>query len=659
MKLLAVSDLRVQPLPVLERLIQEVAPDLVLYGGDDVGRFGTVPTSVYVDVARTLLEAGPGEQRHPGCAWGVGIVHPWSKLERVPEPPMASGFDIWLGPEDRNVPVVRAVPRLVAPSGELTHQALGALLGRWGPPSTRSLHEVHVGDEAWVMWLHRRVQPREPAGDWRQALRQIRYGLAGVIGNDCHPLDAHILRRHPCHDLGRSPFVVGDLAIIGLPSAPNDEPGGEGLGLNLYTRAQAREHLDRQLRIIEDRPCILVSHTPPFGLLDLAIRFGVSHIGSSVVREVMARPQVKAVVCGHVHSQGERSAEADGCVVVNIASDDHAGAPLRYAVIQWDGHKPQIELGFRRNYHELRRLSGITDNAAEVLAGRGVSQIEQVAAMTPPELGATLGRRSLKEAQRAVAHAQSLLSRIPVVYGNRAWIPDPLILLDVETSLAGDDPWLLGVLPPGEAEVQQFQQLDPSRHIQQLEVLDRFARAHPFALIGSWGNFDRTVFVKLARACGKSPPDWLTTRWVDLCTWLRRQVMFPTDGFTLQDIAGQFGFKWSAEMSGAEAGALYSIYRRDRTPFNVAAVRTYNMEDVQALARVVQSLPTLLGSGVVFESLDERIVNVIDQHGPVSQNAIADHLALSEGSEVVRAALHMLEADGAVGCVRRGYWDLT
>lgn len=45
MRILAVSDLRVQSIRLLEQVAGRVNPDLILYGGDDVVRFGPGPHS--------------------------------------------------------------------------------------------------------------------------------------------------------------------------------------------------------------------------------------------------------------------------------------------------------------------------------------------------------------------------------------------------------------------------------------------------------------------------------------------------------------------------------------------------------------------------------------------------------------------------------------
>ncbi len=83
---------------------------------------------------------------------------------------------------------------------------------------------------------------------------------------------------------------------------------------------------------------VLVSHEPPYGVLDRA--WNGQHIGSRAVRELVERLKPRVVVCGHVHeSPGiERVGET---VVVNctMGNDRYLGA-----LITWDPQAPQVEL---------------------------------------------------------------------------------------------------------------------------------------------------------------------------------------------------------------------------------------------------------------------------------------------------------------------------
>ena len=60
---------------------------------------------------------------------------------------------------------------------------------------------------------------------------------------------------------------------------------------------------------------ILVSHSPPKGILDVSST-GQS-LGSVAVREVIDDKQPKLVVCGHIHESGGRSDQTQATSVVN------------------------------------------------------------------------------------------------------------------------------------------------------------------------------------------------------------------------------------------------------------------------------------------------------------------------------------------------------
>lgn len=62
---------------------------------------------------------------------------------------------------------------------------------------------------------------------------------------------------------------------------------------------------------------VLVSHSPPYGLVDTDSR-GRS-LGSSSIRRVVELRRPKLVVCGHVHASGGRSAMHGSTQIINTA----------------------------------------------------------------------------------------------------------------------------------------------------------------------------------------------------------------------------------------------------------------------------------------------------------------------------------------------------
>jgi len=72
--------------------------------------------------------------------------------------------------------------------------------------------------------------------------------------------------------------------------------------------------------------CVLVSHSPPKGALDMSSS-GAS-LGSTAVRDAVLRLRPRLVVCGHVHGSAGRHAELEGVPVVNAGP---AGMPWTLA----------------------------------------------------------------------------------------------------------------------------------------------------------------------------------------------------------------------------------------------------------------------------------------------------------------------------------------
>lgn len=472
MRILAVSDLRVQSIRLLEQVAGMVNPDLILYGGDDVVRFGPGP-------------------------------HSWS--------PLAS---------------------------------------------------------------------------------RTRYGLAGVIGNDCTRDHAAALGQPGCHDLDRTPLVVEGLAILGLGGAPADEAGA--IGYTLYTREQAREQLRRQLAEIGDRPVLLVSHTPPHGILDLAIRFGVDHIGSTAVREFLRQRQVRGVVCGHVHSKGGRIDTVGRKLVVNVASHDRAGSSLMYSVLDWDGRSLRAEVRGILAGEEVQRVPGVGWWTAAKLEKAGIRTMSDLLAGDGREVAIAVGAASTARRMRAAARAQS--TGVPVLLSPSEPFPGNAVAVDVETSFdRQNDPWLVAFRPFGGTRVRQIEELDAARHREHLVRVDKALSIFVGNRFVRWGTFDRAALERGYRAVDLAPPSWLREDvWFDACSWMKRVVALPAGANGLKHIGEHLGYKFAhPKLDGMLVGQWYTLYRDKGERFDVPKVRAYNRDDVAGLEHVVRAVQAI------------------------------------------------------------------
>jgi Icc-related predicted phosphoesterase len=65
--------------------------------------------------------------------------------------------------------------------------------------------------------------------------------------------------------------------------------------------------------------CVLVSHSPPYGVVDLSSRG--QHLGSKAVRRAVERLALRLVVCGHIHGSAGQNAVIATSPVVNAGPD--------------------------------------------------------------------------------------------------------------------------------------------------------------------------------------------------------------------------------------------------------------------------------------------------------------------------------------------------
>jgi hypothetical protein len=389
-------------------------------------------------------------------------------------------------------------------------------------------------------------------------------------------------------------LLLPGLAVVGLGGAPRDE--GEGIGYTLFTKAEAEAHLGGQLSRVGRRKVLVVSHTPPLGVLDVAIRHGLRPAGSSVVREMMRRSSVRGVICGHVHCQGGRTEEAGHTLVVNVASRDWLGAPLSYAVLDWDGRRFSARNYVAEDPEALTRVRGVGPVVASRMIEAGFHSLPDVLAGDGAELAAVVGTGVARGMR---AHARALRDGVPVLLDRADSFPEDSVVIDVETSVdRQDDPWLIGVMPWGAARVRQFEELDARLHAAHLARVGASLSRLRWKYLVRWGAFDRGALDRAHRRVGLEEPEWLRPgHWLDACAWVKRVVALPIDSGGLKPVADYLGYKFQVSgVDGFSAGCWYARYRDEGIAFDVGKVRAYNRDDVRAVEHVVHAVRALAAS---------------------------------------------------------------
>jgi Icc-related predicted phosphoesterase len=174
-----------------------------------------------------------------------------------------------------------------------------------------------------------------------------RYGLCAVAGNDDGAANQHITGAN-VYAVHTTALELGAFAIVGLEGAPWF-PQGVGEHLNkghlLYPEPDIERIIQAWPRFFPRKKLIVVSHAPPYQVLDFAVRHGRRHIGSRPLRSFLeSSTEAMLCVCGHVHFCGGQHEHLGASTVVNCASHDDRSESLKIALIEIDqGKVPQVD----------------------------------------------------------------------------------------------------------------------------------------------------------------------------------------------------------------------------------------------------------------------------------------------------------------------------
>lgn len=203
-----------------------------------------------------------------------------------------------------------------------------------------------------------------------------KHGLCVVAGNDDDPQVGKLIRGESVYNVHDTPLLLDELAVIGLEGSTSK------IGLLLYTEQEVEKHLLKMMNCIGDRDAIILSHNPPRNVLDFALRFGKSHIGSTALHSFIKKhhSRIKLTVCGHVHSQGGKDEYLGNTLIINCASHDSIYDPGVVAIIELHKHG-QVTIEWERllgNSNECRKISGIGPKRAQILQDNRILTIEQL-----------------------------------------------------------------------------------------------------------------------------------------------------------------------------------------------------------------------------------------------------------------------------------------
>lgn len=243
-------------------------------------------------------------------------------------------------------------------------------------------------------------------------------GMLVIAGNDDQPFVKLAIKGKNVYDIHNKPKIIRKIAFIGQEGAT------KAPGFLLHSEIEVKAHLNQTLKRISDRDMVVVSHAPPFHMLDSSVRFGKNRIGSKSLREFIDKhhKRIRLVICGHSHMQGGRSITHKGTKIVNCASHDRCGEPGKVAVIFITGHEIKVyweyiyESEMSERSFQLMRVPLIGYERARILYNHGIKNIKSLANANPNH---ELSKHPyfIGTFELAINYAQAILKNKPIVVG--------------------------------------------------------------------------------------------------------------------------------------------------------------------------------------------------------------------------------------------------
>ncbi|MFA4946777.1 MAG: ribonuclease H-like domain-containing protein [Candidatus Micrarchaeia archaeon] len=444
---------------------------------------------------------------------------------------------------------------------------------------------VYAGDDVNRFW-----NKSSKLNLFEEIAKHTKYGLVGIVGNDCSSEDKRILKGEKVFDLHEKPMMFDKIGFLGLEGGTSEI--ANPIGYTLHNGKYITRHLEQQLKAVKKaKTIVMVSHNPPFEVLDVGIRFGIQNIGSKALRKViLANRRIKFNICGHVHSHGGRSEPLGDCVVVNVASGDNSGdeSEGKIALINIDDASIQWVT------EELRQLVQCGPSRAKQLKHIGIDSVEKVLT-APEELLASLpgvGKWHISQWKR---HAKALTENRTTAYGEITLETNHLFY-DIETDLAfGSLPehvWLIGVFNPMDKKFIQFFEKNPRKQKRMLQNFIDYLEKFSFPQLISYSGccFERNVLNQALNKYGIDP-SLILAKDRDILIEIRQKLFGPFTGYKLKDLAPRLGYKFKhQDLSGFEVGLTYSQYLSTKKEPDWKKFKDYNKDDVMALPFIVNKI---------------------------------------------------------------------
>jgi len=415
--------------------------------------------------------------------------------------------------------------------------------------------------------------------------------VLAVSGNDdYYSTVKNVLQADGVHDLYDQTLIFKDFAFIGLESSTS------GPAIFKHEEKDFDSHIKNQLKHIKDKRIIVVSHAPPYGILDRGIRYaseenGIHHIGSTALKNFIEKHHVDLVICGHCHSQGGIKESYRDTTIVNVSSHDDPGSKGNFAVIELSKNG-LITISWHDTTEALdidspQRLHGIGPQFNEILERYDITTIGQLADAENYLWNLQASGISERLFRKFQLKAKSVINNETYQIAPFELPTSKLIYFDIETDVDCQRVWLIGILIDDE-----FRQLYADSWEQEKTILEEFISVleqNPDRSLISYSctNFDHRVILGALRRHELDTDIMERFTHIDIGTLLNRCFIFPNQSFALKELGVylEYPFK-NSDLNGLAVALSYHSHVEDGKPIE-SKIFEYNEDDVKAIPHII------------------------------------------------------------------------
>ncbi len=474
MKILAFSDWRVQSATMLNRVLQATNPDAILYAGDDLRRIVPVENDIYLNTQSHFIKLDSDFRDNDK----LFIVNERNKSLLAE---LLNTVQNKLSQQECRKIEYNNIPLLYVNGNDDSFiEKQGKLYYRIKSLFLRSKDEYFTIKETSTKKLT----------------------FAKLRG---YPSDTILKNRHGIY------FCFAKLPTYGFNTIGND--------ITLYG-AKCSYGLNAKIVNCPDKYAdIWLSHIPPKGTLDLSVRFGCRHIGSSELLQAVKNYQPKFLISGHSHFWGGRAGKIGDTTILNVSSHDSVGAIGNYAVIDTVSNEYRFGTADFKNLRQIRgaHFSDILERRDIYSIGnKDFDQVVYSHNLLEQQNDEIIDQLDQNAKHRVADRIRSLQWDKPKVVKQLTFDPWDHALVDIETGLLQSAGlgggvkaklWLVGILFNNE--------------LQQFEIPEQEAKLIAFLVdndikdLVSWTNFDSKF---LRRRKGFEKMKWIdAAKRVDKC----------------------------------------------------------------------------------------------------------------------------------------------